>query len=80
MKLPSSISQGETDYAEGTVYVVLGSGLAGGADLYGPFPADTEASKDFGEAFRGDDGEWELLVFESIQSKSERLSTTDNLA
>ena len=53
------------DYNEGDHYVLFGSGTGnGGVTIFGPFPDDDEA-EEFGEAYRGEDEEWELFVVEN---------------
>lgn len=44
---------------EGKAYVVFGSGLGNGFEVFGPFDQDGDSLNDFAEANRGDDCEWE---------------------
>jgi hypothetical protein len=58
---PKSLNQQAVPPFEGINYVVFGTGLGNGFEVFGPFPSVTKAET-FGENYCGDGGKWEVFV------------------
>lgn len=54
----------------GTNYLVFGSGLGNAFEVFGPFPSEMKA-EEFGENYRGDDGDWEAFLAPDTDDESE---------
>lgn len=57
---PSEKDRTAKNYATGSYYVVFGTGLRGGFEVFGPFPEE-DLAEDFAEEHRPEDSEWEIF-------------------
>ena len=59
--LPSSLSKKESDFEQGSQFIVFYSGLGNPCTMYGPFPDEDDYAQEFGERHRSEGEEWELF-------------------
>lgn len=70
IKSPSLLDKKFKPFTGGINFIVFGSGLGNGFELYGPFE-DIDIAEQFAEDNRSDSDEWESFVFTPLATQNE---------